>query len=52
MNYISNTGIISPNYEINKPHIIIDKNSSDWFYFLNKHEYRDRYVLHYIDNIE
>lgn len=41
---------MKPNYDIVKPHIIIDKNSSNWYYFLNKHAGKGRYNFHYVDS--
>lgn len=48
--YIAGTKLKQPKYEITKPHILIDKGSQDWYYFLDKNKGLDRYNFHYIDS--
>lgn len=52
IDYISNTKLLKPNFDMVKPNIIIDKNSSNWYYFLNKNLYKGRYNFHYVDNLQ
>lgn len=52
MNYIANTQIMQPTIELLRPHIIIDRDTNDWYYFLDKNLHKGRYHLHYVDNLQ
>ena len=50
MQYLSKTRILSVRRVMTKPHIIINKNATDWHYFLEKNEYKRLYHFHYVRN--
>jgi hypothetical protein len=50
MKYIANTQTMDVDLDITTPHIIIDKSTRSWYYFLDKYAYRNKYKFHYVDS--
>lgn len=48
--YIAGTKLKQPKLEILKPYIFIDRNSYDWYYFLEKNKDLNQYKYFFIDN--
>ena len=50
MQFVANTQVIPSHIKTMRPHIIINDNTSDWYYFLQKYKFLRKYHFHHVRN--